>query len=75
MRSGVMGRERTRAPVALKMALAMAARQGTLQGSPMPAVDVLLPRFATGVRMETASNMSAGIRILYHSMFGFTMVP
>jgi len=55
MRSGVMGRERTRAPVALKMAFAMAASTGTLQGSPMPAVEVLLPRFAMGVRMDTAS--------------------
>ena len=48
---------------------------GTLGGSPIPAVDVLLPRLATGVRMETASNMSVGIRILYHSRLGFNMVP
>ncbi len=38
---------RTRAPVALKTALATAARVGTIGGSPMPAADVLLPTLAT----------------------------
>jgi hypothetical protein len=41
-----MGSERTRAPVALKTALAMAARVGTMGGSPRPAAEVLFPALA-----------------------------
>jgi hypothetical protein len=44
--------------VALKTAFATAASVGTIGGSPMPAVEVLLPRLATGVRIDCASNMS-----------------
>src|SRR5271169_1242110 len=50
--SGVMGRVRMRAPVALNTALAMTARVGTMHGSPIPAADVLLPPLAISVRID-----------------------
>jgi len=41
-RAGVIGRLRTRAPVACATAFAMAAQVGTVAGSPIPLASVLL---------------------------------
>src|SRR5690606_9688551 len=67
---GVIGRLRTRTPVALATALAIAAAVEIVGGSPMP----MTPRSGWLSSTMSICGMSLGPGSRYHSMFGLTMV-
>src|SRR5690606_40401243 len=67
---GVMGRLRTRTPVALATALAIAAAVEMVGGSPMP----MTPRSGWFSSTTSICGISLGPGSRYHSMFGLTMV-
>src|SRR3954447_11258437 len=74
-RSGVMGMECIRTPVALKTALASAAAVGMFGGSPTPIMSQLLPAFAMVKATGTISGISIGPAILYIMRSLFICTP
>src|SRR5439155_23626919 len=73
--SGVIGRERTRTPMALNTALAMAAAVGMLGGSPRPIIPQLLPALARSKATAVISGISMGPATLYIIRSAFICGP
>src|SRR5206468_3344087 len=64
-RAGVIGSSRTRTPIALKTAFAIAAAVGTVAGSPSPTMPTLLIPSTIGISTTSISGQSAIPAIAY----------